>query len=288
MRAKREEQRRARELRAEGWSLRKISRALGVSLSSVRGWVRDIPSLTPPAPSPTPSPAEDPAPFRRCSRCDQMLPAHAFNRHDLRRRQWWCRECFRGYFRERGDRHREQARAAKRRRQGEGRTFVRRYLEAHPCVDCGEADVAVLEFDHLRDKEGAVSALKAAAYGSPRLAEEIAKCEVVCVNCHRRRTARRGNWWRLDPGNPPAWADHLQIRNMRHVFALLTESGCVDCGERDLVVLDFDHVGTKTANVTRLASSGYGLDRINAEVAACEVRCGNCHRRVTRARAGLA
>ena len=62
-------------------------------------------------------------------------------------------------------------------------------------------------------------------------------------------------------------------------------SGCVDCGERRLCVLDFDHVGGKDASVMVLAHSGYGLARLQSEIAKCEVRCANCHRRRT-ARAG--
>jgi hypothetical protein len=69
------------------------------------------------------------------------------------------------------------------------------YLREHPCVDCGEDDPVVLEFDHLRDKKFAISAgLQSRPWQD--VLDEIAKCEVVCANCHRRRTARRGGFHR--------------------------------------------------------------------------------------------
>ena len=48
----------------------------------------------------------------------------------------------------------------------------------------------MLEFDHLRDKRFEISA---ALHGRnwQAILDEIEKCEVVCANCHRRRTARR-------------------------------------------------------------------------------------------------
>jgi hypothetical protein len=50
------------------------------------------------------------------------------------------------------------------------------------------------------------------------------------------------------------------------------------------VVLEFDHVGAKTQNVSRLASQEVSLERISREIAECEIRCANCHRRKTAAR----
>jgi hypothetical protein len=73
---------------------------------------------------------------------------------------------------------------------------VRDYLLGHPCVDCGESDTEVLDFDHLRDKTSDVSTLIQSSVSWKTLAEEIAKCEVRCANCHRRRTARTGNYYR--------------------------------------------------------------------------------------------
>ncbi|MFY9714573.1 MAG: hypothetical protein WAK00_13965 [Microbacterium sp.] len=75
--------------------------------------------------------------------------------------------------------------------------FVRMvdHLRTHPCVDCGETDPVVLDFDHLPGlpkKFEVARAVNASTRAWSTIAAEIMKCEVVCANCHRRRTARRG------------------------------------------------------------------------------------------------
>ena len=69
--------------------------------------------------------------------------------------------------------------------------FAYDYLLAHPCVDCGESNPVVLDFDH-RDR--ATKSRDVAWFirrrDLVRLAAEIAKCEVRCANDHRRKTAR--------------------------------------------------------------------------------------------------
>lgn len=58
------------------------------------------------------------------------------------------------------------------------------------CLDCGESDLATLDFDHIRDiKIADISWL--VQYGNlALLRKEIAKCDVRCSNCHRKRHAR--------------------------------------------------------------------------------------------------
>jgi len=63
------------------------------------------------------------------------------------------------------------------------------YKSTHPCVDCGESDPIVLDFDHVRDqKVAAVGRLVGSGAKLQRIVDEIAKCEVRCANCHRRVT----------------------------------------------------------------------------------------------------
>jgi hypothetical protein len=63
-------------------------------------------------------------------------------------------------------------------------------------VDCGEADPVVLQFDHVSDdKTEDVGRMLSWAVSWKRILQEIAKCEVVCANCHARRTAKRHGGW---------------------------------------------------------------------------------------------
>jgi endogenous inhibitor of DNA gyrase (YacG/DUF329 family) len=56
--------------------------------------------------------------------------------------------------------------------------------------------------------------------------------------------------------------------------------GCVDCGEKDLRILESDHVrGTKLGEISKMARGD--LSALWAELDKCETRCPNCHRRVT-------
>jgi hypothetical protein len=221
---------------------------------------------------------------KRCRRCGAELPIEAFNRMGAGT-QYWCRECFRAYFKARGDQHRRQSGAARAKRVAAAREFAGAYLAAHPCVDCGEQDTEVLDFDHVAGKVSLVSALVAWGAPSRRIEEEIARCEVRCANCHRRVTARRAGWSRVagDVEDPRRRFSAPARRNLRLVHGLLAAGRCVDCGEPDMVVLEFDHVGEKRGQISTMVWN-VSLATLEAELARCEIRCCNCHRRITAAR----
>ncbi len=93
---------------------------------------------------------------------------------------------------------------------------VREYLEAHPCVDCGEADPVVLDFDHVRDiKHAAISAMVRDRRSMKSIWAEIAKCEVRCANCHRRKTART-LWHRVAFREVPSHAHGIDGQQHAH------------------------------------------------------------------------
>ena len=75
------------------------------------------------------------------------------------------------------------------------RTFISDYLKTNPCVDCGEANTIVLEFDHIGDdKHFNLSDAARKGVSMKKLKDEIAKCEVRCANCHRKKTYERSGW----------------------------------------------------------------------------------------------
>lgn len=79
--------------------------------------------------------------------------------------------------------------AAQARHRGELRAVVQRTKDV-PCADCGRRYPSyVMDFDHRRGKKRMVVARMAAGgYSVASVLAEIAKCDVVCANCHRIRT----------------------------------------------------------------------------------------------------
>jgi hypothetical protein len=72
------------------------------------------------------------------------------------------------------------------------------YLSKQACADCSESDPVVLEFDHVRkNKNKTISALITRKSSWNMILKEIAKCDVVCANCHRRRTYLRCGSYRV-------------------------------------------------------------------------------------------
>ena len=66
-----------------------------------------------------------------------------------------------------------------------------RELKSVPCADCkGVFPYYVMDFDHVRDDK-LINVSMAVKIGRRRLLAEVAKCEVVCANCHRQRTQDR-------------------------------------------------------------------------------------------------
>jgi hypothetical protein len=141
---------------------------------------------------------------RVCCTCRQAKSVGEFALKNKQRgtRSTKCRACQAAYSRDHYQRNRAtyiKRAAARRKRDRETcRQQLFDYLLAHPCVDCGETDPIVLEFDH-RDrslKRGSISRL-IGQFTWAVVELEIASCDVRCANCHRQRTAQQFGWAKL-------------------------------------------------------------------------------------------
>ena len=89
------------------------------------------------------------------------------------------------------EKHPEKIRAKLAKRQALQRVYLLAWLE-RGCQDCAVADVRTLEFDHVPERGRKRFKLTAHLYKPWKsFYEEVAKCDVVCANCHAIRTYER-------------------------------------------------------------------------------------------------
>jgi hypothetical protein len=171
-----------------------------------------------------------------------------------------------------------------RRRQDATVAFLRELRDV-PCADCGGRFLPhQMDFDH-RDpatKTFNICSGRAMLKSREVLLSEVAKCDVVCVNCHRLRSRRRHRAWLATriPSTAPRIESHRERwRHNADILDQLRSVPCADCGGRFAQCsMDYDHrEGTKKVrSVSQLVSQS--LRTVLDEVAKCDIVCGNCHR----------
>jgi hypothetical protein len=139
--------------------------------------------------------------IKKCSKCYEEKHLSEFNKHKKRKDglQTYCKICSRlkntTYYSNNKESQIIAINQGRRDRKERNRRFVFDYLMNHPCVDCGETDPRVLEFDHKSDKIANISDLMKAVTSLDRIELEIKKCDVRCANCHRRKTSIDQSWF---------------------------------------------------------------------------------------------
>ena len=135
-----------------------------------------------------------------CNHCHQVKLESEFNWRwkGLGKRQRTCRDCQKiqknSWYERNKETHKANTYENKQVKIQEGREYIRNYLLTHPCIDCGERDPIVLEFDHVRgNKKSTVMLLVRNGYSLDVIQKEISKCVVRCANCHKRKTYK-GSW----------------------------------------------------------------------------------------------
>jgi len=142
--------------------------------------------------------------MKKCCTCQTERNKKDFNKNKAKSDglNSICRACSQArsrlYYRENRKKHLAVVTRKNKKRRKEVHQFIVEYLQLHPCVDCGEGNPVVLEFDHIKgDKKDAVSSLIQRRCSINTIKSEIDKCEIRCANCHRKKTAVDFNWYKL-------------------------------------------------------------------------------------------
>lgn len=132
--------------------------------------------------------------FLRCGNCGEDKPTSEFHKANTRPRgyQASCKSCARAKDQKRWLNRSKEHIAKRLERERQNKQWMADYKRTHPCTDCGELfHPAAMQFDHLPENSKLKALSEMAAYGLATIQAEIAKCELVCANCHAVRTYNR-------------------------------------------------------------------------------------------------
>jgi hypothetical protein len=141
--------------------------------------------------------------YKICSKCNEEKSVTEFSWRNKEKgtRTTRCKQCHRDYsnthYKDNTNDYKKRSREARPEQRRKIKEYMIQYLREHPCVDCGETDIEVLEFDHII-MVGSKARRVTQCTSISSLIDEIAKCEIRCANCHTRRTRKMLGWLRED------------------------------------------------------------------------------------------
>ncbi len=130
--------------------------------------------------------------MKKCPKCLKKKHLSEFSKK-LGGLQSECKECHRGYVNTHYEANKQYYKDKAERRKRKTLEWIKGQREK-PCTDCGGGFPPwVMQFDHLpgQTKLFNVGDRAARSYSLDKLRREIAKCELVCANCHINRTYQR-------------------------------------------------------------------------------------------------
>lgn len=131
-------------------------------------------------------------------------------------------------------------------------------MESNICLKCHKSKL-ISEFS-IRDKESR-------------------RFHSLCKDCHSKY--RREHYLRNREKylvKAKRWNKKQTFSLRAFIFDYLSNHPCVDCGSKDVRVLDFDHERDKKMGIAQMIRNCHSLSSVEKEIKKCRVRCANCHR----------
>lgn len=102
--------------------------------------------------------------------------------------------------------------------------------------------------------------------------------QAVCKDCTKKNKVL---WDNKNKTHIKHYNQNRRIEYNKKLLQYLSDKRCIDCGENDPIVLEFDHISNKTSGVSALISGRWSWGNILKEIEKYEIRCANCHRKKT-------
>lgn len=133
-----------------------------------------------------------------CYKCETKKDLSEFNKrlNSKDGHNNMCKECSKKYRSEHYINNKHIYYNKRNRFRNKQRDLMLEYLSDKKCADCGVSDIEVLEFDHKREKLYNVGEMLH-NFSFKNIINEINKCDIVCANCHRKRTHRQFGSYRI-------------------------------------------------------------------------------------------
>jgi 5-methylcytosine-specific restriction endonuclease McrA len=146
--------------------------------------------------------------MKTCSKCFILKSENEFFYQDKHANKLHaqCKTCYaeqrrntwKEHYYRYGSNYRERALTRNRKLKVIRRIQLLEYLSDKSCVICGITDPRVLEFDHIDPKKKSFSIAQglSSTLNWGTILNEISKCQILCANCHKIKTAKQQNWYK--------------------------------------------------------------------------------------------
>ena len=148
--------------------------------------------------------------MKKCSACKKIKDLTMFGKLKSQPDglNYCCKDCCNKSSRKRYEanktKSREYLNKRKHKTKTQTREYVKNYLLKNSCVICGQSDIRCLEFDHINPSTKKYNVCKMITNGLSieSIKEEIAKCRVLCANCHAIHTSNQNKDYKYKHYNP--------------------------------------------------------------------------------------
>lgn len=212
--------------------------------------------------------------MQQCVKCEIIKPLERFALKKGGRINT-CKDCHNEYCKERYKKNKQRPIAQTKNRRKLLAAEVLKMKDT-PCLDCGKKYPGpCMDFDHIGSKTMAISKMVHEGFSIENIKEEISKCELVCILCHKTRTHSRKK-----EANPTT----AQIRN-KLLLNQYRNKPCSCCLKQfSWWQMEFDHLPEfeKRESVSTMALGQYAVNAIKEEIDKCRMLCCLCHRACSR------